>query len=65
MDFHVCYSTSYDTIFGKAVQTFDCDDNIDIITRNFGTVVETCVVLKAKAMPIILEMNVTKTKYMT
>ena len=52
------------TIFRKSAQLLGYADDIDIITRNFGTMVETYIRLKVEAKRIGLAVNTSKTKYM-
>lgn len=52
------------TIFRKSVQLLGFADDVDIIARNFETMVATYVRLKEQAKRIGLNINATKTKYM-
>ena len=52
------------TILRKSVQPLGYANDIDIITRKFGTMVETYILLKTEAKRIGLAVNTSKTKYM-
>lgn len=52
------------TIFRKSVQLLGFADDIDIVARNFETMADTYIRLRAEARRIGLNINVSKTKYM-